>query len=159
MKIPTRLAISALLCLLSMQVTGAAAGTSGARPHVRWPVTIECEGWLPPVAPEGEPAAGRCTISGAITDTGRFVDHERPFVHPHARTFVGRNGTLRFSVYRENGSWMLVEGTRAYASLRGRGWERNRLAGPKGGRCGRPQGIVCSISLTMKGVFSPRGIG
>ena len=159
MKVPFRITAFGLLCLvaLSAGVTSAATGTTDVSPAaaLRGPVTIECEGMLPPVAPFGGPSKGRCLITGAIIDAGRFADDRRPLVTPHIRTILGSKGTLRISVYRERGNWRIVGGTRAYAGLGGRGWERTQRTGLSGGACPRPQGIACMVSLTMKGTVVP----
>jgi hypothetical protein len=96
------------------------------------------------------PPHGRCTVSGVITDRGKFVDDDFLRSNPHGRTFIGAKGTIRMSVYRERrGHWTIIRGTRAYAGLRGRG--RESSTGPCPGPIG-PTG--CSISLTMTGTVS-----
>jgi hypothetical protein len=85
------------------------------------------------------PAVGRCTITGAITDRGWFRDGDVRWVRPHLRTFTGRKGTIEMSVYEERGHWRIVAGTKAYARLRGRGYEALLLSLPAG------------ISFTMTG--------
>ena len=159
MKVPFPITFFGVLCILALSagVTSAATGSTDASPAaaLRGPVTIECDGVLPPVAPWGRPAKGRCLITGAIIDAGRFADDHRPLITPHIRTILGSEGTLRISVYREHGNWRIIEGTRAYAGLGGRGWERTQRTGPSGGACPRPQGIACMVSLTMKGTVVP----
>jgi hypothetical protein len=90
------------------------------------------------------PIDGRCAITGAITDRVGFVDSKSLHVNPHIRTLFGRKGTIRISVYRKNGYWRIIGGTRTYAGLHGRGWESS--SGP----CDLPR-PSCNISLTMSG--------
>lgn len=120
---------------------GAYAGT-GARSHgaSQGEVVVDCRGSMR-VGPPGPPR-GRCTVSGAISDHGRFADNGLLGSNPHTRTFHGAKGTIRIAVYLERGHWEIVAGTDAYAGLRGRGWERSS------GRCRSPG---CVISLTMVG--------
>ncbi len=146
--------VAGLVCLLAAQVavTPAATDTSdaGSSAALRGRVVIDCEGILgtaPPRAPGGPGARGRCAISEAITDRGKFVDSAHLRVHPHVRIFLGAKGTIWFSVYLERGHWEITDGTKAYAGLRGRGWERNS------GRCPN-EGGACRISLTMTGTVS-----
>jgi hypothetical protein len=122
---------------------------SRAAPQGR--VVFECEGTIGP-APGPIGARGRCTLSGAIRDRGTFLDDAAWFVHPHERTFSGANGAIRMSVYLERGHWEVTEGTKGYAGVRGRGWERVSRSTPAGGRCNG--GIVCIVSLTMTGTLS-----
>jgi hypothetical protein len=138
-----------LLLVLKVQVGVTAAATdrsaassSGA---LRGRVVIRCKGRTtqPPV-----PARGLCKIRGAITDRGTFVDGDRLHIHPHDRTLFGTRGTIRMSVYREHrGHWRIFGGTRAYAGLRGRGWESLSCRRFLGARCG-------TIALTMTGTVS-----
>lgn len=82
---------------------------------------------------------GRCRVSGAIKDRGSFVDTGPLPVHPHARTLKLCKGTIKMNVYLERGHWEILGGTRAYAGLRGRGWEAlSKRPGPV-------------LSITMKG--------
>lgn len=153
MKVPVLTTVPALLCVLA-----ACAGvTWAASPAMRGSVSITCEGGLPP-KPLDQAARGRCTISGALTDAGTFTDNAPPFVTPHVRTFVGANGTLRISVYRERGNWRILEGTKAYAGLTGRGWERFRATSAGGQRCPSWHGVGCNVALTMVGSVFPRTI-
>jgi hypothetical protein len=116
------------------------AGSSGA---VRERVVIECVGSMR-FGPPG-PARGRCTITGAITDRGWFVDGAPRWVHPHPRTFTSVRGTIEMSVYEARGRWRITGGTRVYSGLRGDGWEALFLSLP-----GR-------LSFTMTGtVVRPR---
>jgi hypothetical protein len=135
-----------LFCLLAVQVgaTTAATDTSGesSTEAFRGRVVIHCQGRMR-FGPPG-PAGGRCTVSGAFTDRGWFVDSDLLHVHPHVRTLRLRKGTIEFSVYRERGHWRIIKGTKAYAGLRGRGWES--LSAPC---CPRR-----TISLTMTGTVS-----
>lgn len=82
------------------------------------------------------PARGEFTTSGAITDRGTFVDG---FGMTFVRTLLGWNGTIRITVGPQ-GRWEIIEGTKAYARLRGRGGE---------------QGLYSStIDITMSGTVS-----
>jgi hypothetical protein len=134
-----------LLLALRAGLTTAAPDASGAS-SLRGRVVIDCEGAQGPRGP-GRPPRGRCTVTGAITDRGKFLDDARLSVHPHERTLFGAKGSIRMSVYLERGHWRIIEGTRAYAGLRGRGWERNSGLCPS-------SGIGCRISLTMTGRVS-----
>jgi Tol biopolymer transport system component len=116
-------------------------GTVRPSPALRGNVVFACEGGLP--FPSKVPR-GRCTVSGAVTDRGRFFDDGRLQVTPHTRTFVSAKGTIEFSVYRERGHWTITAGTRAYANLRGSGWESNS------GRCAS-EGLGCPIHIKMSG--------
>ena len=60
------------------------------------------------------------TISGAINDRGTFVDDGDAFTI--VRTLLGGSGTIRITVGPQ-GRWEIVEGTKAYAGLHGRGRE------------------------------------
>lgn len=71
---------------------------------------------------------GRFTMSGAISDHGRFVDEFQgvhPPDEPHIRTLRGAKGTIHIKVDGAFGSpkWRITSGTKAYAGLRGRGRE------------------------------------
>jgi hypothetical protein len=79
----------------------------------------------------GKGNRGRFTISGAISDRGRFVDRElvdrgRPGT---VRTLFGAKGTIRINVgelgpgARCGCKWRVTKGTKAYAGLHGRGRE------------------------------------
>jgi hypothetical protein len=136
--------VAGLCCVLAVQagVTAAATETAvgGSGGAVRGRVVIDCVGGMR-FGPPG-PARGRCTITGAITDRGWFLDGDLRWVHPHIRTFRSRKGTIEMSVYEERGHWRILGGTRAYAGLRGRGWEALFLSLPGG------------ISFTMTGTVS-----
>jgi hypothetical protein len=113
-------------------------------------IVVRCEGTVGGAPPAQAPPRGRCDVSGAITGRGRFADDRLLLDDPHLRIVSLPFGTIRFSVYRERGSWRIVGGTKAYAGLRGRGWESPT------GQCPGP--IPCLISLTMVGtVFRWRG--
>jgi hypothetical protein len=131
-------------CFVAMQVglPAAAAGPfdASATETFSGRVVIRCEGGMR-FGPPG-PARGRCTITGAITDRGWFVDGDVRWVHPHARTFRSRKGTIEMSVYEERGHWRIIGGTRRYAGLRGRGFEALFLSLPS------------RISFTMTGTVS-----
>ena len=125
-------------------VSAAATDSSGSSSSqaLRGRIVIDCSG-VTGVRP-GRPLSGRCTATGAITDRGRFRDDAPLGTNPHGRTFFGAKGTINFSVYREHGHWKVIEGTGAYAGLRGRGWQSP--TGPCG-FSGRP----CFVDLTMTG--------
>ena len=137
-----------LFCLLAVQggATTAATDTSGenrSEAALRGRVVIHCRGGMT-FGPRS-PASGRCTVSGAFTDRGWFIDSDLLHVHPHVRTLRLRKGTIEVSVYRERrGHWRIIKGTKPYAGLRGRGWES--LSAPC---CPRR-----TISLTMTGRVS-----
>lgn len=98
--------------------TTAATGTSSASARsgaAQGKVRIELRGRV--LGARGN--EGRFTLSGALSDRGRFVD--RPgFVTP--RTLYGAKGTIRIAV-GHLGRWRITRGTKAYAGLRGRGQE------------------------------------
>ena len=155
--VPFLITVASILCLLSLAGSSSAAtSASAANPAaaLRGAVSIRCEGTLQP-KPRDQSAYGRCVISGAIIDAGKFTDGAPLFVTPHYRTFLGRKGTLVISVYRERGNWMVIEGSRAYAGLSGRGWERVRATTVAGAPCNiRGHGIGCFVALTMNGKIS-----
>ena len=122
-----------LLLAPAVQVglTTAATGTSGAGSSeaLQGKVRILCKGTAtgPQFAASGR---GRFTLTGAISDRGRFVDGDFQGVHPesdpHVRTLFGARGTIRIIVYGTAGAtgrWRITKGTKAYAGLRGRGRE------------------------------------
>jgi hypothetical protein len=117
--------IVAFLSVVPLVHVGAASAamdlSAGSVAAVQDRVVIRCEGKMRN-GPPG-PAHGRCAITGAITDRGRFLDSETLYVNPHVRTVFGRKGTIRISVYRKNGYWRIIGGTRTYFGLHGRGWE------------------------------------
>jgi hypothetical protein len=121
----------------------ATASSAGGAGPLRGRLVLECDGIVRTMHP-ARPARGHCTVSGAITDQGTFVDSGMPGVHPHARSFIGSKGTIRISVYRMRGHWKIIRGNRAYAGLRGGGWESSSP------RCPRtPAG--CGILFSMHG--------
>jgi hypothetical protein len=128
----------------------AATDTSGASSSeaLLGRVVIDCQG-VRRTSPPRPPARGRCTVSGAITDRGKFVDDAILRVQPHVRTFLGVKGKISFSVY-ERGHWRIIDGTKAYAGLRGRGWESPARNWESTGPC--PVG--CSFNFTMTGTVS-----
>jgi len=74
---------------------------------------------------------GRFTMSGAISDHGRFVDEfqgAHPPDEPHVRTLRGAKGTIQIKVDGAFGStkWRIISGTKAYAGLRGRGTQEGK---------------------------------
>lgn len=138
-------AVLAVAPLVQVGVTAAAtdrSAPSGSGALGR--VIIRCEGRAH-VIPPRVPAHGRCTITGAIADRGRFVDGDVPGKNPHLRTVFGAKGTIVLSVYRERGNWRVIKGTKAYAGLRGRGWESS-----SSGPCPRTP-MVCIVSFVMTG--------
>lgn len=116
----------ALAALTLMSV--AAAGSSGASANgttLLGKVRIEVKGKS--VGP-AQSMRGRFSISGAITDRGRFIDRGGPLT---LRTLVGAKGTIWIKVgfvepFPCQCNWRIVKGTRAYAGLRGRGQEGGR---------------------------------
>ena len=142
-----------LLLVLAAQagVTTTATGTSSASASgaFRGRVVIDCQGTRKTTFPP-PPARGRCTVSGAITERGKFVDDAILRVHPHGRIFFGAKGTIAFSVYGERGHWRIIDGTKAYAGLRGRGWESPARSWESTGPC--PVG--CPFDFTMTGTVS-----
>lgn len=140
-------ALLAVGLVVQVAVSAAATDSSGSSSSqaLRGRIVIDCSG-VTGVRP-GRPLSGRCTATGAITDRGRFRDDAPLGTNPHGRAFFGAKGTINFSVYRERGHWKVIEGTRAYAGLRGRG--RQSPAGPCG-FSGRP----CFVDFTMTGTVS-----
>jgi hypothetical protein len=137
---------------MQVGVTAAATERSGAgssEAALRGRVVIECDGGERRMHPAAPPH-GRCSVSGVITDRGKFFDDDFLRSNPHGRTFFGAKGTIQMSVYRERrGHWRIIEGTEAYAGLRGRG--RESSTGP----CPGPIGPVgCAISFTMTGTVT-----
>jgi hypothetical protein len=82
------------------------------------------------------PARGEFTIYGAISDRGTFVDDAS---FPTVRTLLGGNGTIRITVGPQ-GRWEIIEGTKAYAGLHGRGREAGLYSN--------------TIDITMSGTVS-----
>jgi hypothetical protein len=143
-------AVLSIVPLVQVGVPAAATNTSAASSSeaLRGRVVIDCQGTRRTTFPP-PPARGRCTVSGAITDRGKFVDYAILRVQPHVRTFFGVKGTIRFSVY-ERGHWRIIDGTNAYAGLRGRGWESPARNWESTGPC--PVG--CPFDFTMTGTVS-----
>ncbi|CAN5208247.1 hypothetical protein BH20ACT13_BH20ACT13_21530 [soil metagenome] len=139
--------MAAVVVALAVQVGLSAASpgmsdadTSGA---LRGNVRIHLRGGMsgPQFAAFGR---GRFTISGAISDRGRFVDEFEgihPPDEPHVCTLRGAKGTLRIDVAR-TGQWRIIQGTKAYAGLRGRGTLQGRYR-------------FTGIDATMIGTVSP----
>ena len=66
---------------------------------------------------------GRFTLSGALSDRGRFVDLPglaNLWTLYNLRTLYGAKGTIRIIVGQQ-ASWSITKGTKAYAGLHGRG--------------------------------------
>lgn len=142
-----RRGVTALAVVAILQL-GAPAADAGEA--LRGRIVVRCEGTVGGAPPTQAPPRGRCDVSGAITGRGTFADDRVLLDNPHLRIVSLPRGTIRFSVYRERGNWRIVGGTKAYAGLRGRGWESST------GRCRGP--IPCPISLTMVGaVVRARG--
>ena len=123
-----------LLLVLAVQVgsTAAATSTSGASSSraLQGAVSIHLRG--PANTGARNPSRGRFTISGAISDRGRFVNDRYGEGEPGrgVRIFFGARGTIRIYV-GHYGTWRITKGTGAYAGLRGRGtggslWKRNQ---------------------------------
>lgn len=106
------------------------AGTSGP---LQGKVRVHLRGYMkgPQFAAFGR---GRFTMSGAISDRGRFVDEFQgvhPPNEPHVRTLRGAKGTIQMMVdsgvdcppncVPRSPKWRITKGTKAYAGLRGRG--------------------------------------
>jgi hypothetical protein len=144
-------AVLSIVPLVQVGVTAAATETSGpsSSEALRGRVVIDCEGGRRTMPPRPW-ASGRCAVSGAITDRGKFVDDAILRVQPHGRTFFGAKGTIRFSVY-ERGHWRVIDGTKAYAGLRGRGFESPARNWASTGPC-PPTG--CPFDFTMTGTVS-----
>ena len=144
-------AVLSVVPLVQVGMTAAATDTTGASGSeaLRGRVVIDCEGTRRTMPPP-PPARGRCTVSGAITDRGKFVDDAILRVQPHVRTFIGAKGTIRFSVY-ERGHWRIIDGTKAYARLRGRGFESPARNRESTGPC---PPIGCPFDFTMTGRVS-----
>jgi hypothetical protein len=67
---------------------------------------------------------GRFTISGAISDRGRFTDfgaHQGGW--KIVRHLYGAKGTIRITLRHGGPDWTITKGTKAYAELRGSGSE------------------------------------
>jgi hypothetical protein len=139
--------VTALACVLAFQVgsTPAAAKSDGAPAGEgrAGRVVFECDGQAH--FPKPRPR-GHCTVSGVITDRGKFADDAPLGVNPHVRTFFGAKGTITMNVYLERGHWGVSTGSRAYRGLRGRGWQT-----PTPCRSGPPN---CFFFFTMRGMVS-----
>ena len=118
---------ASLFFLLAVRAgwTAAATGTS-----VQGKVRIHLQGSQsgPQFAAFGR---GRFTMSGAISDRGRFVDEfqgAHPPDEPQVLTLRGAKGTLHIKVDGAFGSpkWRITSGTKAYAGLRGRGTQEGQ---------------------------------
>jgi hypothetical protein len=109
------------------------ASTSGA---LQGKVRIHLRGYMkgPQFAAFGR---GRFTMSGAISDRGRFVDEFQgvhPPNEPHVRTLRGAKGTIQMMVDGGIGCrlncgrprWRITNGTKAYAGLWGRGTQEGQ---------------------------------
>jgi Tol biopolymer transport system component len=112
-----------------------------ARAILRGRVTIQVKGTRQP--PTGAAARGRFTISGAISDRGRFVDRGGLII---TRTLFGAKGTISINVgytspYPCQCNWRITKGTKAYAGLRGRGRESGLY-------------LPRSVNVTMEGTVS-----
>jgi hypothetical protein len=134
-----------LVLVAQVGVTAAATDVSAASSSgaLRGRVVIRCEGTQRPLVR----TRGRCTITGAITDRGKFVDGGLPRLYPHGRSLFGAKGTLRMSLHREQGHWRIITGTKAYAGLRGRGWQSSSGPCP-------PVLWSCRVVFTMTGTVS-----
>jgi hypothetical protein len=118
-------AVVALIALLGVAVTvfgrtaqshpTAATSPSGAHPSAASQPNVRID-----LTGTQLPARGEFTISGVISDRGTFVDG---YGLPTVRTLLGGNGTIRITVGPQ-GRWEIIEGTKAYAGLRGRGGEQ-----------------------------------
>ena len=137
------LMVVGLLLVLAVQVglTGAATGTSGASSSRALQGAVSLHLWGPGLGP-GNPGRGRFTISGAISDRGRFVDDRAGEPGRGVRTFFGTKGTIRIIV-GHFGFWRITRGTNAYAGLHGRGTGGNLSHGNQG-----------SVDITMEGTVS-----
>jgi hypothetical protein len=131
-----------LLLVLAVQVglTAAANDTSGASSSgaLQGSVIIDVKGKR--LGP-GKGDRGRFTISGAISDRGRFVDRDGGINNLH-RTLFGAKGTIWIKVGGAacQCNWRITKGTKTYAGLRGRGRESGLYAD--------------TIEITMEGTVS-----
>jgi hypothetical protein len=86
---------------------------------------------------------GILTPTGAISDRGTFVDGFGCQIGPcraYIRRLRGAKGTIRVTADRHKGNWIIIQGTRAYAGLRG---------------IGRQYGLYArTIDVTMTGTLS-----
>ena len=131
-----------LLLVLAVQVglTAAATGTSGASSSraLQGAVTIQLSG--PGLGP-GNPGRGHFTISGAISDRGRFADDRAGEPGRGVRIFYGTKGTIRITI-GHFGFWKITKGTKAYAGLHGHGTGGNLSHGNQGTVDIRMEGTV-----------------
>ena len=121
-----------LLLVLAVQVglTAAATGTSSASSSrvLQGEVTIHL--WGPGLGPSN-PGRGRFTISGAISDRGTFANGRYSAWGHGVRSFYGTKGIIRITV-GHFGGWRIIQGTKAYAGLHGRGTGGNLSHGNQG---------------------------
>jgi hypothetical protein len=73
-------------------------------------------------------ARGNCTLSGVLSDSGRFVDKTGTSGGNVTvdRIFFGAKGTIRALITIRDAflgqvTWKITKGTKAYAGLRGKG--------------------------------------
>ena len=141
--------VTALACVLAFQVgsTPAEAESDGAPAGEgkAGRVVFECDGQVH--FPKPRLPRGHCTVSGAITDRGKFADDASLGVNPHVRTFFGAKGTIEMNVYLERGHWEISTGSRAYRRLRGGG----RQSPTSRCRSGPPN---CFFFFRMRGTVS-----
>jgi hypothetical protein len=111
------IAVFVVLAVQPASTTAAAFPSSASAGGVaRGKVRIELKGTV--LGARGN--KGRFTLSGALSDRGRFVDRHHGLDIP--RTLYGAKGTIRIIVGPQ-GSWRITKGTKAYAGLHGRGKE------------------------------------
>jgi hypothetical protein len=115
--------VSLLALALQVGLTTAATGTSNARAAgtLQGKVRIEVKGRT-------------FTISGAISDRGRYADSGGVVT---VRRLVGAKGIIWIKIGWLDGTpvncqcnWRVIKGTKAYAGLRGRGHEEGMYSGP-----------------------------
>ena len=111
--------VSLLLGLaLELGVAPGVAAPSGVHPSLRGKVHIRLSGGV---------SSGRFAMSGAVTDHGLW--DERDGIYRY-RTLFGERGTVTLKIGFFGGNpgdcqcnWRITAGTKAYAGLRGRGYE------------------------------------
>jgi hypothetical protein len=92
--------------------------------------------------------SGRFTMSGALSDRGRFWQQaEVDFAG--IRILYGAKGRIRIYVVTRQGprasvAWRIIKGTKAYAGLRGRGTEREANVDPR-----RPGRFLSTMTGTV----------